>query len=76
MIYKGFWQNIIKLFIVNRANMFVSNNSLLIYNECLRYTINSVINPDNAIFIISTLNKLNIDKIRNDIILQVIPVKV
>ena len=27
-------------------------------------------------FIISTLNKLNIDKIRNDIILQVIPVKV
>ncbi len=26
-------------------------------------------------FIISTLNKLNIDKIRNDIILQVIPVK-
>ena len=27
-------------------------------------------------FIISTLNKLNIDKIRNDIILQVIPIKV
>ena len=27
-------------------------------------------------FIVSTLNKLNIDKIRNDIILQVIPVKV
>ena len=27
-------------------------------------------------FIISTLNKLNIDKIRNGIILQVIPVKV
>ena len=27
-------------------------------------------------FIIATLNKLNIDKIRNDIILQVIPVKV
>ncbi|MDC2996464.1 hypothetical protein OAZ85_03160, partial [Candidatus Pelagibacter sp.] len=27
-------------------------------------------------FIITTLNKLNIDKIRNDIILQVIPVKV
>ena len=27
-------------------------------------------------FIITTLNKLNIDKIRNDIILQVIPTKV
>ena len=27
-------------------------------------------------FIVSTLNKLNIDKIRNDIILQVIPLKV
>ena len=27
-------------------------------------------------FIVTTLNKLNIDKIRNDIILQVIPIKV
>ena len=27
-------------------------------------------------FIISTLNKLNIDKIRNDIIIKVIPIKV
>ena len=36
----------------------------------------SDLGTETLYFIISTLNKLNIDKIRNDIILQVIPVKV